>query len=177
LLLTISLGLCACTGVTRGNSRDSADGGAQASQAPDGGQPSQDAAKGSPEPRGVAGAHIWFSTSVSLKLREEWAYIGWGGTQGSSGSSCSSFERGALSEYQLHDLDAITLVPITDACSSDGFSLQELTVVDADGTSASYRDTGCPSLRIKGAQAMLPYALGGTFTSSSTTCDDSGAPN
>jgi hypothetical protein len=53
-------------------------------------------------------------------------------------------------------LEGLTLVPLTDACTSDGFNYHELTVISGDAFESVYRDTGCSYLRIEGAMAMLP---------------------
>jgi hypothetical protein len=105
---------------------------------------------------GTVGAHVWDASSESLELRKEWSYGGPASIPPVSGSSCWFFERGALSVAQREALDALTLVPLTDACTYDGFEYYELTVVDRDGSEFVYRDTGCDFLRLEDAQAMLP---------------------
>jgi hypothetical protein len=178
-LLTICLGLCACGGDARGSSGDKINADAQPSPTSQDVQQSRNDATVPPEPRGVAGAHVWFATSDWIAIRAEWSFIGRGGGSGSSGSSCLRFDRTSLSTPQLDALAALTLVPITDGCTLDGYHFQELRVFDADGTSAAYRDTGCSYLRVAGANAMLPYdALDAeTFASGGTTCDDTTASN
>jgi hypothetical protein len=61
-----------------------------------------------------------------------------------------------LTAEQQTKLDAIVLVPLTPECTSDGYTYNELTVTDADGTAARYRDTGCDYLKADGAEALLP---------------------
>jgi hypothetical protein len=107
----------------------------------------------------AVGAHVWTASSASLELRNVWTIDGFIGAP-SSGSQCWSFDRGALSDAQRAFLENLTLVPLQNNCSSDGYSYYQLTVIDADGSSAVYRDTGCSYLRAVGAQAMLPA---GTF--------------
>jgi len=73
-----------------------------------------------------------------------------------SGSTCWFFEKSALTDAQRKMLEELTLVPLVEACTADGFEYYELTVVDRDGSESVYRNTGCSFLRVEGAQAMLP---------------------
>ena len=109
-----------------------------------------------PAEPGTVGAHVWDASSESLELRKVWSYGGPANTPPSSGSSCWFFESSALSVAQRQALDALTLVPLTDACTYDGFEYYELTVLDRDGSEFVYRDTGCNFLRLEDAQAILP---------------------
>jgi len=110
------------------------------------------------ETMGAVGSHVWFDSSQSLQLKEAWFFDTWGPDAGapSSGSRCWTLDRAALTDVQLGALESIVLLPLTDACTSDGYRYFELDVADADGSSATYRDTGCSSLRVEGAKAMLP---------------------
>jgi len=72
------------------------------------------------------------------------------------GSECWSLDRCSLSQPQLAALEALVLIPLRDGCPADVFVYDELTVVDADGSRVTYRDTVCVYLRVKGATAMLP---------------------
>jgi hypothetical protein len=65
-------------------------------------------------------------------------------------------DRAAMSGEQLAALEQLVLIPLTDACTSDGFDYWQLTVLDSDGSAAHYRDTGCSDLRVAGAMSMLP---------------------
>jgi hypothetical protein len=115
---------------------------------------------GSPIARGTVGSHVWFDSSTGIELRNVWAYNGsLAGMPPVTGSTCWTFERNALDDAQLAALEDMILVPLTEACTADGYSYYELTVVDADGTRAAYRDTGCSYLRLEGATAMLPQNL------------------
>jgi len=114
-----------------------------------------DEERDAPEP-GTAGAHVWDAQSESLELRNVWSYGGPANVPPQSGSSCRFFARSTLSDAQRDVLEALKLVPITDACTYDGYMYDELTVIDRDGSEFTYRDTGCNYLRIEGAQAMLP---------------------
>ena len=76
-----------------------------------------------------------------------------------------------MSRSELALLDALTLVPLNDSCTVDGYSLSELTVVDSDGTVARYRDTGCSYLVVEGAKTLLPPDFDASaFMDGSTTC-------
>jgi hypothetical protein len=112
-----------------------------------------------PEVLGFPGAHVWLATSVAIELRNDWSFLGWGGSPSSAGSSCLALDRTAMSQSQLEALAGLTLIPLQDQCSADGHSYFELTVYEADGSSNRYRDTGCPYLRIPDATAMLPHVL------------------
>jgi hypothetical protein len=61
----------------------------------------------------------------------------------------------AMSVAQLATLAAVTLIPLNDSCTADGFRYRDVTVYDMDGTSRSYRDTGCDYLMVEGARGML----------------------
>ena len=116
-------------------------------------------------PRGTAGAHVWFDTSVSILVRHHWWYYGWGQPD-ITGDACFSLARKDMTPAQLTGLANTQLVAFTDDCMADGTSYYDLIVFDADGTSSTYRDTGCPSLRLDGATAML-YNLETNWLSSS----------
>ena len=117
------------------------------------------------EDRGAAGSHVWFESSVRLKLRNEWRFNAWGGAMGASGGSCVSLTHDELSDEQRTALEGLLLVPLNAGCPSDGYDYDELTVVDRDGSEAVYRNTGCEYLKVPGALAMLPQTVpisGGT---------------
>jgi hypothetical protein len=77
-----------------------------------------------------------------------------------------------MDEAQLDALAGLTLVPLDERCTADGHAYQELTVHDADGSSATYRDTGCAHLRVEGAAAMLSAGAldGELFMTSESDC-------
>jgi hypothetical protein len=107
--------------------------------------------------RGEVGSHVWFDTSQSIEVRESW-YSDVRGPDASapiSGSLCGILDRSAMNAAQLAALDEIVLVPLTSACTADGYRYVELTVVETDGQRLIYRDTGCDFLRVEGATAML----------------------
>lgn len=119
---------------------------------------------GSPA-EGSPGAHIWFESSVQLDLERIEVFDGPGvAPPGTCGAW--SFPRAALTDAQLAAVEAVTLrsFPTSNACEADGYTYTDATVTDTDGTTATYRDTGCPYLRIAGSSAMLPPGFfGSTF--------------
>jgi hypothetical protein len=119
--------------------------------------PTGDGSMAAPQPRvGAPGSHAWLPSSVALKISTSWFFSGWGGRPSSSGGDSASWNKGDLSEAQKTWLEGLVLVPLDDRCTSDGYSYEELVVFDADGTSQTYRTTGCQHLRAEGAMAMLP---------------------
>jgi hypothetical protein len=108
------------------------------------------------ERAGAPGAHAWLPTSVALKISSRWSYSGWGGRPSSSGETSAAWNKGDLSEAQKTWLETLVLLPLDNRCTADGYSYKELVVSDADGTSKTYRTTGCQHLRVEGATAMLP---------------------
>jgi hypothetical protein len=60
-----------------------------------------------------------------------------------------------MSIAQLSALEELVLIPITGACSADGYSYYELVVTDEIQGASAYATTGCEYLRIPGATAML----------------------
>ena len=125
--------------------------------APDSSDGSDEPDGGSTERRGEVGSHVWFDTSQSIELRETWLYDTRGG-DAAPNSGCTSvpLDRSTLSARQLTTLENLVLVPLTDACTADGYVFHQLTVVDRDPLESVYRDTGCSYLRVEGALAMLP---------------------
>jgi hypothetical protein len=126
-------------------------------------------------PRGQPGSHVWFDSSVSLELKESYFFDTWGpnAPPPSSGTSCWTLTRDALTAEQQTKLDAIVLAPLTAECTSDGYSYDELTVTDTDGTAATYRDTGCESRKLDGAEALLPKNAFNAFPHPvATSCAD-----
>ena len=103
---------------------------------------------------GAVGTHVWTASSSSLELRHMWSSTGT--TISESGSQCWYVGSASLSDAQRTLLEGLTLVPLTDACTADGYDIYQLTIYDLDGSQAVYRNTGCSSLRVPGAQAMLP---------------------
>ena len=69
-----------------------------------------------------------------------------------------SFPRESMTADQLAAIESLTLQPLPtgDACGADGYDVFTATVTDRDGTTATYKDTGCPYLMIAGASAILP---------------------
>src|SRR6187399_1519214 len=61
------------------------------------------------EDRGAAGSHVWFESSVRLKLRNEWRFNAWGGAMGASGGSCVSLTHDELSDEQRTALEGLLL--------------------------------------------------------------------
>jgi hypothetical protein len=127
-----------------------------------GGQDVQGAQGGSKEQNtpaeptlGGPGSHVWFESSIAVELATVWAFDGWGVNPPQSGQACWRLDREALSVAQLATLAAVTLIPLNDSCTADGFRFREVTVYDVDGTSRSYRDTGCDYLMVEGARGML----------------------
>lgn len=123
--------------------------------------PRREAGNPDPLPKGTPGAHVWFDSSVRVQYRYELSRTLWGGDGGIREryeESCGILER-PLTDAQEAALKTIVLVPINSACSADGFDVRELTVFDADGSEAVYRDTGCSYLRVVGAKAMLPLGF------------------
>jgi hypothetical protein len=120
------------------------------------------------------GAHIWFESSVELDVRD-YAYFDSSVGPGLSTCRAWSFSDQSLTDDQLAAIEGVTLQPFPagDACDQqDGYSYNEATVTDGDGTAAEYRDTGCAFLRISGSTAMLPPGFfGSTFPlGDSTPC-------
>jgi hypothetical protein len=111
--------------------------------------------------RATAGAHIWFDSSVAIRITSRWFYDTWGvdAEPPHSGSSCSILRRNTLTDAQRTALAAIVLIPIKNQCSVDGYRYLEMKVYDADGSTATYRDTGCFYLADSGASVMLPTDL------------------
>ena len=112
---------------------------------------------------GAPGAHIWFESSVKLDVKRYTFVAGFLG--GASQSSCSawSFSRESLTDAQLTAIEAVTLQPFPAgmACTPDGYSYDEATITDRDGTTATYQDTACDYLRIPVSIAMLPTGFFG----------------
>lgn len=107
--------------------------------------------------RGTVGAGVWFESSVRGELSHHLFFDTWGPDAMAplSRTTCWAFERSALSESQLAALSGVKLVPLVEAVTADGFSCFELTVVDMDGSTATYGDSGCTYSRA-GATVMLP---------------------
>jgi hypothetical protein len=109
-----------------------------------------------PEPRNVPGAAIWFDSSVRAQIMHHSSYDTWGGAVPPPDSiRYTCLKRETLDAAELDALANVRLTPIEDNCSADGFSYTEITVWDANGSVATYRDTGCHSLRVAGATTML----------------------
>ncbi len=70
---------------------------------------------------GAPGSHIWFESSIAVELATVWAFDGWGGNPPQSGQACWRLDREALSVAQLATLAAVTLIPLNDSCTADGF--------------------------------------------------------
>lgn len=112
--------------------------------------------------RGAVGSGVWFDSSVRGELSLDEFFDTWGPDAAAplSRTTCWAFERSALSESQLAALSGVKLVPLVEAVTADGFTCFELTIVDLDGSTASYGDSGCRYSR-DGATVMLPSdALG-----------------
>jgi hypothetical protein len=127
------------------------------------------------EPPGKPGSHLWVEDSVSLELRYSYFFDTWGpnAPPPRSGASCWTLTRDALTAEQQAKLEAIVLVPLTAGCPTDGYSYHELTVADADGNAARYRDTGCDHLKVEGAEALLPQSAFDDFPfPDATDCAD-----
>ena len=122
-------------------------------------------------PHGAAGSRVWFESSTAVQVTRAWSSDYPGPPQ--SGATCATFLRTEMTSDQLAALDAIVLVPATDSCTLDGYDYTELKVIDQDGSSAVYRDTGCSYLRVS-ATVMLPSdALPSTIfpTDSTAACN------
>jgi hypothetical protein len=124
-------------------------------------EPAGGSASGLVPVMGAVGSAVWFDTSIRAELTSHTSFDTRGPDAGPpiSETTCWVFERSALSASQLAAFKALILVPLTDTCSVDGFSFGELSVFDADGSQATYRDTGCSYLRVTGATAMLPAGI------------------
>jgi hypothetical protein len=109
-----------------------------------------------PSERGVPGAHVWFETSAAVTVQRIWSFNGPTGGASVSGRECADFVRETLSEAQLAALGSLVLVPLDDRCTADGYDYHSITIADADGSSATYEDTGCDYLSGEGRRAMLP---------------------
>jgi hypothetical protein len=127
--------------------------------------------------RGEPGSPVWFESSTAIQVTRAWGFDSWGPDAGppQSGASCATFVRTEMTSDQLAALEAIVLVPATDSCPYDGYQYTELTVLDRDGSSAVYRDTGCNYPRVAAAATvMLPQgALSATTfpTDSTAACN------
>jgi hypothetical protein len=125
----------------------------------------------SPPASGAPGAHIWFESSVGLDVRQ---YTVFDSPVAPESSTCVawSFSRQSLTDVQLTAIEGVILqpFPVGGACAEDGYSYSDATITDGDGTTATYRDTGCDFLRI--STAMLPTGFfGSTFPlGDSTVC-------
>jgi hypothetical protein len=108
-----------------------------------------------PSERGVPGAHVWFETSTAIAVQRTWSFNGPSGGAGVSGHECADFDREALSDEQLAALSSLVLVPLNDSCTADGYDYHSITIADADGSSATYEDTGCDYLSGEARRAML----------------------
>lgn len=133
LVVCAALGVVGCAPGTEG------DGGARQGEVP-----------------GAVGSHVWYPTSASVTLDEHWASTGFG-RPAQSGDESETYERAELSAGALSRLENLTLLPLKETCTSDGYRYHVLTITDADGTSAAYADTGCEYLRLEGATVMLEY--------------------
>jgi hypothetical protein len=111
-------------------------------------------------PRDVPGAAIWFDSSVRAQVMHHSFYDTWGpdAPPPQSTTTYSCWERTSLAEADEEAFRAVRLTALDDSCTMDGFSYTEITVWDADGSSATYRDTGCDQLRVEGATAMIDAA-------------------
>jgi hypothetical protein len=123
--------------------------------------------------RGV-GSRVWFDSSVRMELEHFSAFDPAEGNvppSGDSVSACRQLDSASLTDSQRATLEAITLIALNDACTADGYSYYQLTVFDADGSKAVYRDTGCPELRVAGATALLPHGAFDSFpVDNATSC-------
>lgn len=115
---------------------------------------------GTVEVPGEVGSHVWRATSASVTLDTHWSYdsLGQPGVMPSSGSTSMTHLRAELSPGALGRLEGLKLIPLEDQCTADGYRYNVLTITDADGTSATYADTGCNYLRVEGATVMLSSA-------------------
>jgi hypothetical protein len=66
-----------------------------------------------------------------------------------------------LTETQQSILNAATLQPLPsgDSCTADGYDYCEAIISDQDGSTATYRDTNCDSLKVADAKAILSKDL------------------
>jgi hypothetical protein len=110
-----------------------------------------------PEPRDVPGAAIWFDSSVRAQVMQHSFYDTWGpdAPPPQSTTTYSCWELTSLSEEDEDALRAVRLTALDDGCTVDGYWYTEITVWDADGSTAIYRDTGCEHHRVEGATAMI----------------------
>ena len=104
------------------------------------------------------GARVWLDSSVRAEVKQVWFYETFGpnAPSPSGGSRCWQLDRDALTSSQRGALESVALIALSDACTADGYNYYQLTVFDADGSDATYRNTGCSYLRVDGASAMLP---------------------
>lgn len=133
-------------------------------------------AEAAPEPAtGTPGSRVWLDSSVRAMVGS-YSFFDTLGPDPKGPlvqHTCWAFERTALTDSQLAVWNALTLVALSPACAVDGYQYYELTVFDADGSSATYRDTGCSYLSVPGATAMLPanaFGNGVIPEQSMTTC-------
>jgi hypothetical protein len=116
------------------------------------------------------GAHVWFDSSVSIRVEAKMGFYAWGGSQASGSSKCRLLDRSAMRSYQLAMLAGVTLVAADGACLQDGYSYGFLTVYDADGSARTYGDDGCGRAP---PQTTLPDGWVGAFpTEHSTSCPE-----
>jgi hypothetical protein len=110
---------------------------------------------------GTVGARIWTESSATITIRTQSFLDAWGagGQRPFSTESCRTASREELTESQLTFLQTIELVSLNDQCTSDGFSYIEIKVQDNDGTTSTFRDTGCDFLKVPSAKAILPSNL------------------
>jgi hypothetical protein len=97
-------------------------------------------------------------------VTDSWYSYNVGNGHQSSGSTCKVVERSSATQAQLDFLAGLTLVPLDQLCTADGYAMTELQIVDLNGDVATFRDTGCPNLAVPDAGAMLPKGVSSSLS-------------
>lgn len=124
-----------------------------------------------PPAPGTPGASVWFETSAKIEVSHSAGSTFPG--QSWSETKCVVLERAALSADQTSFLESLTLLPLTDVCSADGWRYEQIKVIDADGSSATYRSDASSIARCQlnpVPLARLPAEVFGRFANTGTPC-------